>query len=94
MAAEQIITNALKDVVQEIRVQSLTKLVRNFHGEGTSKIFELVKIHATTFIDVRFGKDVCTGDVDIGWLSGYVCVQDFKRKSSHFVGGTNKTFKN
>jgi len=35
--AEQLITNALKDVVQEIRVQSLTKHVRTFLGEGTAK---------------------------------------------------------
>ena len=43
MAAEQIITNALKDVVQEIRVQSLTKHVRNFHGEGASKFSNWLK---------------------------------------------------
>ena len=43
MAAEQIITNALKDVVQEIRVQSLTKHVRNFHGEGASKFSSWLK---------------------------------------------------
>ena len=34
---EQIIKSALQDVVQEIRVQSLTKHVRDFHGEGTGK---------------------------------------------------------
>ena len=41
--AEQMITNALKDVVQEIRVQSLTKHVRVFHGEGTTKFANWLK---------------------------------------------------
>ena len=37
MAAEQFIARALQDVVQEVRIQSLTKHVRAFHGEGTTK---------------------------------------------------------
>ena len=35
--AEQMLSNALQNVVQEIRIQSLTKHVRTFHGEGTTK---------------------------------------------------------
>lgn len=35
--AEQIISDGLKNVVQELRIQSLTKHVRTFHGEGTTK---------------------------------------------------------
>ena len=35
--AEQMLSNALQNVVQEIRIQSLTKHVRAFHGEGTTK---------------------------------------------------------
>ena len=35
--AEQVITNALNSVVQELRVQGLTKHVRTFHGEGNTK---------------------------------------------------------
>ena len=41
--AEQFITNAIKDVVQELRVQSLTKHVRNFHGEGAEKFANWLK---------------------------------------------------
>lgn len=40
---EQIISDALKDVVQELRIQSLTKHVRNFHGEGTTKFSNWLK---------------------------------------------------
>ena len=41
--AEQLITNALKDVIQEIRVQNLTKHVRAFHGEGAAKFSNWLK---------------------------------------------------
>ena len=37
MAAEQNITVALNNVIQELRIQNLTKHVRVFHGEGTQK---------------------------------------------------------
>ena len=35
--AKQMLSNALENVVQEIRIQSLTKHVRACHGEGTTK---------------------------------------------------------
>ena len=35
--AEQQIANALSHVVQELRIQSLAKHVRDYHGEGTQK---------------------------------------------------------
>ena len=41
--AEQYITNAIKDVVQELRVQSLTKHVRSFNGEGAAKFSNWLK---------------------------------------------------
>lgn len=41
--AEQIISNALREVVQELRVQGLTKHVRNFHGEGAAKLSNWLK---------------------------------------------------
>ena len=41
--AEQMITSALKDVVQELRVQNLVKHVRQFHGEGTTKFSNWLK---------------------------------------------------
>lgn len=37
MATEAQLTSVLKDVVQEIRIQSLTKHVRQYHGEGSAK---------------------------------------------------------
>ena len=36
---ESHVTAALQSVVQEIRVGALTKHVRNYHGEGTSKFY-------------------------------------------------------
>lgn len=41
--AEQIIADGLKNVVQELRIQSLTKHVRSFHGEGTTKFSNWLK---------------------------------------------------
>ena len=35
--AEQFFSTALKEVIQEIRMQNLTKHVRPFHGEGSAK---------------------------------------------------------
>ena len=40
---EQIIADGLKNVVQELRIQSLTKHVRTFHGEGTTKFANWLK---------------------------------------------------
>ena len=39
MSQETIVTAALNSLVQEIRVSSLTKHVRTYHGEGTTKFY-------------------------------------------------------
>ena len=40
MTEASIVTTALNSVVQEIRISSLTKHVRPFHGEGTAKFYQ------------------------------------------------------
>ena len=67
---EQFFTTALKDIIQEIRMQNLTKHVRTFHGEGTAKFQNWLTDMDQLAITIDSEKMCVLATLTLGGLAG------------------------